>query len=221
MSSGSIISAIRVIKKKRAELQNTSMKNIIEASTNRKVISFNKEKYSDILKEIVSISKIINKKYSRKPITRKIFEKYRGKPVNAFRNNEVGDFCEFLIVHTFKENKKKFKEIIEIKHLKKKGYPDLIIKTKKYKIYLEIKATSRPYKGSPRDFYYSPGSASDSKIDSDGLHLLLGFITKETKDGFLINGFKIADVSKIKVKLKPEFNTDNIGIYKKINLIYE
>jgi len=53
------------------------------------------------------------------------------------------------------------------------------------------------------------------KIDSDGFHLLLGFIIKETKhEKFITIGWKLVDLSKIKVSLKAEFNADNLEIYK-------
>ncbi|MBU2638211.1 MAG: hypothetical protein KJ955_04510 [Nanoarchaeota archaeon] len=89
-------------------------------------------------------------------------------------------------------------------------------------IFIEIKATSKPEIGSPRDFYYTPSSNSDKKINSNAPHLLLGFVTKQKgKEQFNLTGFKIVDVSKIKVSLKPEFNTDNLGVYNKNTIIFQ
>ena len=53
-------------------------------------------------------------------------------------------------------------------------------------------------------------------------HLLVGFTTKQKgKERFNLIGFKIVDVSKIKVSLKPEFNTDNLGIYAPDTILFQ
>ena len=82
-------------------------------------------------------------------------------------------------------------------------------------MFLEIKATTRPDKGSPRDFYYSAGLRTQTKIDADGMHLLLGFVIKEVGEKlFKTLGWKLVDLSRLKVGLKAEFNADNLEIYK-------
>jgi len=221
MVESQIKDAIKIIKENQEFLENTSMRDIIEGSTGKKVITFDRQNHSEILEDLISLGNIIKEKFFSTPITRDLFQEWRDKKVNAFRNNEVGDYCEFLIKDTFDKNKTKFNEIKKIEHLRGKGYPDLKALTNSKVIFIEVKATSRPETGSARDFYYSIGSASDRKIDSEALHLLLGFITKQVKSGFSINGFKIVDVSKIRVRLKPEFNTDNVGIYSETTIIYQ
>ena len=224
MSSPNLKATIGQLKKSKAELEGTSMKDVIEASTNFKVVPYSVV-HKPLLAELSTIANRIEKKYSSEPITRSLYEerlneeRLKKKKVNAFRNNEVGTFCELLIKDDFDENKTKFKLLTDVLPLGGSGYPDLKVVTASDPIFLEIKATSRPGSGSPRDFYYTPGSASDRKIDADGLHVLIGFVTEQENRGFVIKGFKLVDVSKIKVGLKPEFNTDNPGIYNENTLI--
>jgi len=211
---------IGTIKENKISLKNIPMKDLLEATTNHTVIPYS-ETHKGILKEIDFIGGTINHKFKTKPITRQLFQNYRGRTVNAFRNNEVGDYCEGLIKETFEDNKENFKKITDIIPLRGKGYPDLKILTNTKNIFLEVKATSRPDVGSARDFYYSIGTASEGKIDCSALHILISFITKQipNKSEFLIKGYKLVDVSKIKVRLKPEFNTDNLGIYNSETII--
>ncbi len=212
MESPNLRETISQIKVSKRLLGSTSMKDIIEASTHFNVIQYSEE-YKPLLKELAHIGRQIVEKHSSIQITRNVYEKYKGKQVNAFRNNEVGDYCELLFSDVFHADKKHFREITSVSRLGGKGYPDLKIGAKPFPIFLEVKATSRPGKGSARDFYYSPGAASEAKIDSDALHILIGFVTKQASSGFLLMGSELVDVSKIKVSLKPEFNTDNLGIY--------
>jgi len=218
MDNPKIKEIIDKIKESRGILENTSIKDLIEASTAFDVIPYS-EKYRELLSEIVLIGNKIKSKFGSTPITRQLFQKYKGKKVNAFRNNEVGDFCEVLIKEAFDNNREQFKEIRNVLQLGGKGYPDLKIITNSETAFLEVKATSRPDKGSARDFYYSPGAASERKIDCSALHILIGFVTEQISNGFLIKDFKLVDVSKIKVNLKPEFNTDNLGIYNSETII--
>lgn len=88
--------------------------------------------------------------------------------------------------------------------------------------FVDIKATTRPDVGSPRDFYYSTKEKTLEKINSDCYHLLMGFIIREIQPGnFITIGWKLVDLSKIKVSMKAEFNADNLEIYKKEAIILE
>ena len=88
--------------------------------------------------------------------------------------------------------------------------------------FVDIKATTRPDVGSPRDFYYSTKEKTLEKINSDGFHLLLGFIIREIEpEKFITIGWKLVDLSKIKVSIKAEFNADNLEIYKPEAIIKE
>ena len=76
--------------------------------------------------------------------------------------------------------------------------------------------------GSPRDFFFSPLKNSKKKIKSDARHLLLCFDTYEQKEKeFIITGWCLVDLFNIKVSMKPEFNTDNLELYKKENILLE
>lgn len=204
------------IKENTKNLNKVSLKDLIEASTDKRVIKFDNKikEHKEILKDIITLGTLIKNKYERNLITREEYEERRGRKVNAFRNNEIGEYAEILMEDHFYNNKSQFAIITNLERLPAKGYPDMkmTIKNNGF-VFLEIKATSRPDQGSPRDFYYKPGGNSDKKINCDAMHLLFGFITKQVQNGFIITGFKIVDVSRMFVKLKPEFNTDNKGIY--------
>jgi hypothetical protein len=212
--------AIQRIRQNRKDLENTPMKDIIEASTGKTVVPCD-DFHKELVREIVRIGDKMKQKFAVTLITSQFFQQIRTNEVNAFRNNEVGDYCEFLIKDIYSTDKSLFKHIKDVKHLRGKGYPDLKIVTARQAVFLEVKAILRPYMGSERDFYYSIGSASDKKIDSDGLHILIGFLTKQVSNGFNIRGFKIVEVSRIIVWLKSEFNADNLGLYDSRNIIYD
>lgn len=214
---------VNTIKQYKRDLEDVTFMDVIKAATNQEVVVFDikNSNHASILTDLRKICDLIKIKFTGSPITRALFTQWRGRSVNAFRNNEVGDYCEFLMKDFFDNNKKQLLAIKEIISLTDKGYPDLkAIDKNNETIYLEIKATSRPNEGSPRDFYFSLGSASERKINAKGLHILIGFITTQIPDGFNITDFKIVDISRIKVSLKPEFNADNRGIYNDDTLIY-
>lgn len=51
---------------------------------------------------------------------------------------------------------------------------------------------------------------------------MLCFDTNEQKEkGFIITGWCLIDLFNVKVSMKPEFNTDNLGLYKKENILME
>lgn len=213
---------IKSIKQYRPKLENTPVSVLIEASTNHKVLSFNLIKDKKLLEELKKLCNLVLNLHSKNSINRDIFDKEMNKKTNAFRNNEVGDYLEYLLENHFNKNKSQFKIIKRVNSLSAKGYPDIRIETVNKTIFIEVKATSKPYLGSARDFYLTPGGNMDRKIDCDASHILIGFITKEISSGnFNLIGYKIVDISKIKVSLKPEFNTDNLGIYNPKTIIFQ
>ena len=123
----------------------------------------------------------------------------------------------------WKRNSRRFKVISKVQPLKQVGYPDVKIIENTGRIsFVDVKATTRPDVGSPRDFYYSTKEKTLEKINSDGFHLLLGFIIRETEpEKFITIGWKLVDLSKIKVSIKAEFNADNLEIYKPEAIIKE
>jgi len=192
---------------------------IVESSTGYRVISIDKDRDRDLIKDLSTIANIVTKSYYRRPIRRSTYKSVIGKEPNAFRPNEVGKILEYEISKV----NQVFKVISTIEPLKQAGYPDIKIQLKDDRIaFVDIKATTRPDVGSPRDFYYSTKEKTLRKINSDGFHLLLGFIIKETgAEEFKTIGWKLVDLSKIKVSLKAEFNADNPEIYKPEAIIKE
>ncbi len=132
-------------------------------------------------------------------------------------------FLEYIFPKKFEEIKSKMRVITNVIHLKEMGYPDeKIVDTFGRTTFLEIKATTRPEYGSPRDFFFTPLENTKKKITSDGHHLLLGFIIEEVQPKvFRTTGWKLVDLSKISVSMKPEFNTDNRELYKRDAIITE
>lgn len=121
----------------------------------------------------------------------------------------------------FEELKSGLSFIRTIRALPAAGYPDAeVVDNLGRTTYVEIKATTRPNEGSPRDFFFTPLGNTRAKVTKDGRHLLLSFITREPEARkFNVIGWKLADLSKIIVSMKPEFNADNLEIYKKEAII--
>lgn len=99
----------------------------------------------------------------------------------------------------------------EIPEGKMAGYPNILIERGGKSYYIEVKLTDISRLNSRlRAFYYEP--AELAKVKRDAWHILVGFIHKNK----IVHGFKIVDLSKIKVALKNEFNADNRELYKNI-----
>lgn len=212
----------KIIRDVLSAFERVSFPIIVESSTGYKVMTIDTNRDKGLINELSKIADIIAKRYYERPITRDTYKLVVGGELNSFRPNEVGKILEYEISKTFEDKHKEFKVISDIISLKQPGYPDIKIVEKNGRIsYVDIKATTRPNVGSPRDFYYSAKEKTLKKIDSDGFHLLLGFIIKETRHGFITTGWKLVDLSKIKVSLKAEFNADNMEIYKKEAVIKE
>lgn len=209
----------KVIREILSAFEKVSFPVIVESSTGYKVLSIDKERDADLIEDLSTIARIVTKRYYKTPITRDTYKLVVGKEPKAFRPNEVGRILEYEIYNT----PKKFKVISKVQSLKQTGYPDAKIVEKTGRVsYVDIKATTRPDVGSPRDFYYSAKEKTLDKISSDGFHLLLGFIIKEVEpEKFITIGWKLVDLSKIKVSIKAEFNADNLEIYKPDAVIKE
>ena len=75
-------------------------------------------------------------------------------------------------------------------------------------------------KGSARNFFYQP--TKNSKIRHSARHLLAGFAIRERSEkSWILTGWKIADLFHLRVKLKPEYNADNLEIYRDELLLLE
>jgi len=104
----------------------------------------------------------------------------------------------------------------EIPEGKMAGYPDILVERNNRSYYIEVKlAGVKQLNSSLRTFYYEPVELS--KVKKDACHILIGFIHKSKR----ILGIKIVDLSKIKVSLKNEFNTNNRELYRRENIIRE
>jgi len=209
----------KVIREILSAFEGVSFPVIVESSTGYKVLSIDKESDADLIEDLSTIARIITNRYYKTPITRDTYRLVIGKKPKAFRPNEVGRILEYEIYNTHR----RFKVISKIQPLKQVGYPDVKIIERTGRIsFVDIKATTRPDVGSPRDFYYSTKEKTLEKINSDGFHLLLGFIIRETEpEKFITIGWKLVDLSKIKVSIKAEFNADNLEIYKPEAIIKE
>ncbi len=199
---------------------------VIESTIHKKLIPIDKNDGKDklLLEDIYTIVNSFATEYNKTPIT---FDLYRllvkpPKP-KSFRNNEVGVFADKIIPSFFEENRGKLKIITSFERLSLMGYPDEMITDKYGRVtYLEVKTTTRRNMGSPRDFFFSPLKNSKKKIKDDGHHLLLCFDTYEQKEKeFIVTGWCLIDLFNIKVSMKPEFNTDNLELYRKENILLE
>ncbi len=102
------------------------------------------------------------------------------------------------------------------------GYPDLLLWDGKRPAYLEVKVSrvENISKGSARNFFYQP--TANSKIAHDARHLLCGFsIVEKNEKKWVLKEWKITDLWFLRVKLKPEYNADNLEIYRREAIIME
>lgn len=199
---------------------------VVESTIRKKIIPLNKEDEKDkiLLEDIYTIANDFAIEYNQTPITFNIYKRLvKSSKAKSFRNNEVGIFTDKIISNYFWRNKDKVKIIKSFERLSLNGYPDeVIIDNYNRTTYLEVKTTSRRDVGSPRDFFFSPLKNSKKKIKNDARHLLLCFDTFEQKEKeFIITGWCLIDLFNIIVSMKPEFNTDNLELYKKEHILLE
>ena len=130
----------------------------------------------------------------------RIHTRFEGK-----RINEVGRRIEEVFVEELKKSK------LIPTQLTSSGYPDIkIVDSHNRVTYLESKVVSQDWESTFRSFYYTSGK----KIDSSGRHLLIGWdISEETGNYWIMNGWKLVDLSKLMVDTKMEFHSNNKQIY--------
>jgi hypothetical protein len=121
------------------------------------------------------------------------------------RINEVGRAIEEEFVQELRKTQ------LHPELLGRAGYPDMKIIDQHGRVtYLESKAVSKDWGSGLRAFYYTRGD----KIDSDARHLLIGWNVIEERDKYWrIVGWKLSDLSRLKVKLKAEFNASYKDLY--------
>lgn len=133
------------------------------------------------------------------------------------RPNDVSQPIEKTLKNYLEE------EGLEFVPPKGSGYPDMILKDKYGRItYLEVKVSriENIRKASARNFFYK--ISKNTKVIYDGRHLLLGFAIEEDSREvrhWRTVFWKLVDLYKLKVNLKPEFNADNTEIYSPKNII--
>ena len=102
------------------------------------------------------------------------------------------------------------------------GYPDRLLWHAGEPTYLEVKVSREENisRGSARNFFYQP--TADSRIVHSARHLLAGFAIRERgAKSWELTAWKIADLFHLRVKLKPEYNADNLEIYRKELVLLE
>ncbi len=184
---------------------------VVEVATNTKVEPFDlkDEKDAKLVQELSMLADIIIRKFYEEPIQIK-------------RINEVSNFLEKQLPKIFAQKRDQFQTIKTIEHLSGVGYPDEEVLDIYGRVtYMEIKGTTRPETGSARDFYFTPGAESRKKIRANARHALSSFIITGIPNAFKTIGWKLVDLSKITVSMKPEFNADNTELYRKETVIAE
>ena len=93
------------------------------------------------------------------------------------------------------------------------GYPDRLLWHGETPTYLEVKVSQDIQKGGLRSFYFK--ASKSTKIRHSARHLLAGFAIREQAEKlWVLTEWKIADLFHLRVKLKPEYNADNLEIYR-------
>ncbi len=102
------------------------------------------------------------------------------------------------------------------------GYPDLHIQkaTDGVVYYLDVKLHSKQQRNSTlRTFYYSPAE-STGKVNEPAVHLLIGFEHDgEGRATRRFTGWRLVDLSRVRLHLKAEFNAPNREIYSNESVI--
>lgn len=105
-------------------------------------------------------------------------------------------------------------------NLQRSGYPDLRIVDLETKLvfYLDPKLVEKGSAESTfRAFYFEPKNQT-LKITEDAVHLLVGIEHDGKSREWTFSGWRIIDLSKLRVRLKAEFQASNSDLYEKSEL---
>lgn len=200
-----IIKNLHKIKENNNKIYNFA--DVIESIDGFKVIKFNNPGLLTKLK--LAAEKTLNKNNSQP-------SKYEGR-INEFGNyiqKVFAEECQILGINYYTPQDIKGKK-------KETGYPDGCIEIKNGTFcYIEVKTFAEKNRDSTlRSFFYSP--SVNSKITRDASHLLIGFSTQSlsAKGPHIITGYHFIDLFTKKVKLKLEFNQNNLIMYKETELL--
>ena len=170
------------------KIRGVSFSYVIEMTTGCKVIPVDEEKDKEVLDEVYEAAKAV-------------IEDAREEDFSLLRPNEISNRLE-----------EKLREKLRgaIPEGKTAGYPNIMIERRGKTYYVEVKlAEVGQLDGNFRTFYYEPVELT--KVKRDASHIMVGFIHENKKP----IGFKLVDLSKIKVNLKSEFNANNKELYKR------
>lgn len=104
--------------------------------------------------------------------------------------------------------------------LQRSGYPDLRITDLESKLvfYLDPKLVEEKSAASTfRSFYFEPKNET-LKITDDAVHLLVGIEHDGKSRRWTFTGWRIVDLSTLRVRLKAEFQASNADLYQKTGL---
>ncbi len=228
MSEGEKLQQYReMIRRLISAFQGVDFPIVVESTLGLEVEPFKADHPYDqaLLNDLIQIADAILNTYSVQPIDRASYRQITGRTPSNFRPNEVGIALEHVFPQIAMQmtQSNRLAAIRLAVHLKAHGYPDTeLTDIWGRTTYLEIKATTRPQEGSARDFFFTPLSATSRKIIRAARHLLLGFIVEEVSAYcFRTIGWKLVDLARIRVSLKPEFNANNLEIYKPEAVLHE
>lgn len=104
--------------------------------------------------------------------------------------------------------------------LQRSGYPDLRITDLESKLvfYLDPKLVEgKSAASSFRSFYFEPKNET-LKITDDAVHLLAGIAHDGNSGQWTFSGWRLVDLSTLRVRLKAEFQASNADLYRKTEL---
>jgi hypothetical protein len=136
-------------------------------------------------------------------------------PIRANRPNDVSAQVERRLQRRMTQEKLQVEMPRTASGKSPGGYPDLFVESEDGPAYLEIKVSREQNinQGSARNFFYQP--VANSKIRRDAPHLLAGFAIKEDGEKkWVLREWTIVDLFFLRVRLKPEYNADNLQIYR-------
>lgn len=178
-------------------------RDIISETTDYEIIPFNIQNNKEDKELFLLLTKSAEKFLS---IRKKTEERFRGN-----RINDVGKRIEIAFLEELK------KTSLGVELLSMSGYPDMKIMQSNNRItYLESKAVSKGWDSTFRSFYYSTGK----KINSNGRHLLISWDLREEANKYWdVIGWKLLDLSNLKLKIKIEFNSSNRELYQEDSIL--
>ncbi len=206
---------VKQLMKEDLGIRTFSFADVVANSSGKKVISFNAENTAHT--EVSTAIKLA--------IISSIEElNHENSPVKKLRRiNEASRYFEELLL----------KKLTAMEHLEcsipkntqekqqRSGYPDLRIKhlASGSIFYLDPKLYEQKSKASSlRTFYFEPKTRT-MKIQDDAVHLLLGVSHDGVDGNWTFGSWNLVDLSKLKVRLKVEFQTSNKTLYRKANII--